>query len=152
MSPRAAARLESMGFLQVYDYVAGKADWGAAGLSLEGTLGPRAGELARRDVPACRLDDRLQDVCSRVAGQDLDQCLVVDERNVVLGRLGRSALAREDDVLVVEAMSEGPATVRPSITAADLLERMRRRDLTSYVVTTSDGRLVGLALRADLER
>jgi Mg/Co/Ni transporter MgtE len=152
MSPRAAARLESMGFEQVYDYVAGKADWGSAGLPLEGTLGPRAGELARRDLPACRLDDRLQDVRRSVASQDLDQCLVVDDENVVLGRLGRSALAREDDVLVVEAMSEGPATVRPSITTEDLLERMRRRNLTSYVVTTSDGRLVGLVLRADLER
>src|SRR6266511_4403171 len=37
MSPRAAWRLESMGFAEVYDYVAGKADWGAAGLPLEGT-------------------------------------------------------------------------------------------------------------------
>jgi hypothetical protein len=27
MSPRAASRLESLGFTQVNDYVAGKADW-----------------------------------------------------------------------------------------------------------------------------
>jgi hypothetical protein len=31
MSPRAAWRLESIGFQHVYDYVAGKADWGGAG-------------------------------------------------------------------------------------------------------------------------
>jgi hypothetical protein len=30
MSPRAAWRLESIGFGQVYDYAAGKADWGSA--------------------------------------------------------------------------------------------------------------------------
>ena len=36
MSPRAAWRLESIGFEQVYDYVTGKADWGSFGLPLEG--------------------------------------------------------------------------------------------------------------------
>jgi hypothetical protein len=39
MSPRAASRLESIGFEQVCDYVAGKADWGSAGLALEGAQG-----------------------------------------------------------------------------------------------------------------
>ena len=55
MSPRAAWRLESFGFEQVYDYVAGKADWGAAGLPLEGMLGPRASDHVRRDVRANEL-------------------------------------------------------------------------------------------------
>jgi hypothetical protein len=31
MSSRAASRLEALGFGQVYDYVAGKADWGSFG-------------------------------------------------------------------------------------------------------------------------
>ena len=56
MSPRAAWRLETLGFTKVHDYVAGKADWGAAGFPLEGTHGPRAGELARRDAPTCALN------------------------------------------------------------------------------------------------
>jgi len=59
MSPRAAWRLESMGFAEVYDYVAGKADWGAPCLPLEVTAAPRVGELARRHVPTCRLDEPL---------------------------------------------------------------------------------------------
>src|SRR6266550_4700590 len=58
MSPRAAWRLESIGFTQVYDYVAGKADWGSFGLPLEGTKGARAGEHVRADVPTCRLEER----------------------------------------------------------------------------------------------
>jgi rhodanese-related sulfurtransferase len=45
MSPRAACRLELLGFTQVYDYVAGKADWLAHGLPTEGeqarSLAPR---------------------------------------------------------------------------------------------------------------
>ena len=32
-----------------------------------------------------------------------------------------------------------------------LLERIRSRNLTSFLVTTPDGRLIGLALRSDLE-
>ncbi len=38
MSPRAAWRLESLGFTRVYDYVAGKVDWFAAGFPREGRL------------------------------------------------------------------------------------------------------------------
>lgn len=62
MSPRAAARLESIGFEQVYDFTAGKAAWGAAGLPLEGENGSesRAGAHVRSDVPACSPSDRLQ--------------------------------------------------------------------------------------------
>ncbi len=36
MSPRAACRLEALGFEQVYDYVLGIADWKAAGIPIEG--------------------------------------------------------------------------------------------------------------------
>jgi CBS domain-containing protein len=48
-------------------------------------------------------------------------------------------------------MTAGPSTVRPSIGVEDLLERMRERNLTSYLVTTPDGRLVGLVRRSELE-
>jgi hypothetical protein len=94
MSPRAAARLESLGFEQVYDYVAGKADWGSAGLRLEGTNGgkTRAGAYVRADVPSCRLEERLEDVCERLDESGWDTCFVVDERRVVLGRIGRRAI------------------------------------------------------------
>jgi len=57
MSPRAACRLETLGFEQVFDYVEGKADWLARGLPAEGEQADegRAGHLARRDVATCRL-------------------------------------------------------------------------------------------------
>jgi 3-mercaptopyruvate sulfurtransferase SseA len=53
MSPRAASRLEIIGFERVYDYVAGKAAWTSAGLPLEGANGSetRAGTHLRADVP-----------------------------------------------------------------------------------------------------
>ena len=152
MSPRAAWRLESLGFTEVYDYSGGKANWGAFGLPLEGTLGPRAGEHVRTDVPTCSLDDRLQEVRAHVRSSGWDTCLVVNEERVVLGRLGRRALAGEDDVTVEKAMSSGPSTVRPNVTVAAMLERMRRQNLSNVVVTGLDGVLLGLLRREDAER
>jgi CBS domain-containing protein len=136
----------------VYDYVAGKADWGAAGLPLDGTLGPRAGEHVRRDVPTCRLDERLPDVQERVRAGGWDTCVVVSEGGVVLGRLGREALRSTEDVSAEEAMTAGPGTVRPSVTLARITSRMQQRGLSGVLVTRSDGTLVGLLLRADAER
>jgi CBS domain-containing protein len=138
----------------VHDYVAGKADWGSAGLPLEGTRGSdtRVGAYLRRDVPTCRLDERLSDVRARVRAAGWDTCFVVNDEKVVLGRLGRAALAGEDDVSVEEAMSAGPSTVRPSLELDRAVERMRRQNLTALPVTTSEGRLLGLLERDTAER
>jgi Mg/Co/Ni transporter MgtE len=146
MSPRAAWRLESIGFTQVHDYVAGKADWGSAGLPLEGTRGSdtRVGAYLRRDVPTCRLEEQLTDVRVRVRGAGWDTRFVVSDDHVVLGRLGRAALAGDDEVSVEQAMSAGPSTVRPSLELERAVERMRSQKLTTLPVTTSEGRLLGL--------
>jgi len=151
MSPRAAWRLESIGFAKVYDYVAGKADWGSFRLPLEGTKGLRAGEFVRADVPTCGLDDRLQEVRRQVTAAGWDTCIVVNESGVVLGRLGRKALGSEEEVAVEAVMTAGPSTVRPSITLNEIVERMQSQKLTNALVTRSDGRLVGVLRRADAE-
>ncbi len=154
MSPRAAARLASIGFPRVYDYVAGKADWGSAGLPLEGSSGSetRAGAHARRDVPTCRLDEPLAQIRERVEQADWDTCFVVDQEGVVLGRIGRSALQRDDELSVEQAMTPGPSTIRPSARLNDVVARMRKQNLSNLPVTTSNGQLVGLLAREDAER
>jgi Mg/Co/Ni transporter MgtE len=141
-----------MGFERVFDYAAGKKDWGSYGLPHEGTKVPDrvAGDVARRDVPTCLLIDPLNEVRERVRAAGWDTCVVVNEHRVVLGRLGRKAIAADSEETVEEAMTPGPSTVRPSIGADALLERIRARNLTSYVVTTPDGRLVGLVRLDDL--
>jgi len=154
MSPRAASRLESIGFEQVYDYVAGKADWGSAGLALEGAEGSdtRAGAHVRTDVPNCRLDDRLEEVCERLDESGWDTCFVLSEGGVVLGRIGRRAIRGREDVTAEEAMTPGPSTIRPSARLREIVERMRRQNLTNLPVTTSEGRLVGLLTRSSVEQ
>jgi CBS domain-containing protein len=154
MSPRAAARLATLGFARVYDYVAGKADWGSLNLPLEGRAGSetRAGAHARPDIPTCRLDEPLRDVRERVEEAGWDTCFVVDEAGVVFGRLGRSALRGDHDLNVEETMTAGPSTVRPSARLEAMVKRMREQNLGNLPVTTSDGRLVGLLTREDAER
>ena len=91
MSPRAAWRLESLGFTQVYDYAAGEADWFANGLPREGRDAsiPRVGDVADREVPTCQLDDHIGDVRERVRATGWDTCLVVNDERVVLGAPAR---------------------------------------------------------------
>lgn len=110
-----------------------------------------AADLARKDVPVCTLSDALADVRRQVRAAGWDTCIVVNRQRVVLGRLGRKAIASDTDANVEEAMTLGPSTVRPSIGADALLGRMRERNLSSYLVTTPDGRLVGLVRRSELE-
>jgi Mg/Co/Ni transporter MgtE len=69
-----------------------------------------------------------------------------------LGRLGRAALAGDNEVSVEQAMSAGGSTVRPSFELERAVERMRRQNLTTLPVTTSDGRLLGLLERDTAEQ
>ena len=153
MSPRAASLLESIGFEQVYDYVDSKADWGSAGLPLEGENGSetRAGAHLRTDVPTCRPADRLHAVYEQLDASGWDTCFVVDERRVVLGRIGRRAIRNREDVTAEDAMTLGPSTIRPSARLEEMVERMRRQKLKNLPVTTFDGRLVGLLTLRDAE-
>ena len=138
----------------MYDYVAGKADWGSFGLPLEGAEGSatRAGADVRTDVPTCRLTDRLPEVCGRLDESGWDTCFVLDEEGVVLGRIGRRAIRGGEEVTAEEAMTPGPSTIRPSARLRDVVERMQTQNLTNLPVTTSDGRLVGLLTRGDAEQ
>jgi hypothetical protein len=87
MSPRAAWRLEGLGFERVYDYVPGKADWFASGLPKEGRLAliPTIGDAARREVPTSAPVEKIGVVRERK--MSWDSCVVVNKERVVLGLL-----------------------------------------------------------------
>src|SRR6266851_1212826 len=150
MSKRAAWRLETLGFEQVHHYTPGKEDWMAAGLPIEGSKAsiPRVGGVARRDVPTCRLDERVGDVSARVLAKGWDLCVVVNEGNIVLGRLKRAALEGDADAIVRSVMEPGPVTYRPHVVAADAARTLSERHVESVLVTTGDGELIGV-FRAD---
>jgi CBS domain-containing protein len=70
----------------------------------------------------------------------------------VLGRLGRSVLASDDDPTVEEAMSAGPSTIRPDAPLVTIVERLREKGLTSALVTTLEGELFGVLRLEDAAR
>jgi CBS domain-containing protein len=154
VSPRAAWRLETLGFSDVYDYTDGKLDWMAAGLPTEGTSAarPRAADVARTDVLTCRLDEQLGDVSRRAAAAGSEAAVVVNEERVVLGLLRRKELAGDPGQPVEHAMRLGPSTYRPDAAVDEVATFMTDHNLDSTPITTSDGRLVGLLMKEDAAR
>ena len=151
MSPRAASWLEALGFPRVYDYAAGKADWGSFALPLEGTADSSTRVLSvAATVPTCQLDELVPDVAARLPnGWDIS--VVINEENIVLGTLGRNALHSKRQTSVEDAMTAGPSTIRPSARLDDIAIRMRDQNLTRIIVTRSDGLLLGVVRTEDIE-
>jgi CBS domain-containing protein len=138
----------------VYDYTDGKNDWMAAGLPTEGTNAtrPRAGDVARRDVPTCSTGERLGDVRARVEAAGWDACVVVNEERVVFGLLRAKELHADPGSLIEHAMRPGPSTFRPFVAIDKMAKTMAHHRLENAPITTSDGRLVGLLTAADAAR
>jgi CBS domain-containing protein len=135
----------------VFEYGSGKQDWLAAGLPVEGRGAeiPRAGSVARSDVPTCRLDDRLGDVASRARDAGWEAVVVVNEDRVVLGLLRSEELGGDPQQRIEEAMRPGPSTYRPHVHIVEMARLMVEHDLPSTPITTGEGILLGVLRRED---
>lgn len=71
---------------------------------------------------------------------------------MVLGLLREKELASDPETKAEDAMRNGPATFRPDEPAEKIAERMRRRGAAAVLVTTPDGKLVGLLRPDEAER
>jgi CBS domain-containing protein len=153
MSSRAAWRLESLRFSQVYRYAAGKLDWFAFGLPMEGEFGsiPKAMDVVRRNVPTCHLTDNVSEVYKRCQEAGSQVCLVVNEANIVLGRLRGDTWKANPDTPIEAVMENGPTTFRPDNFLEPLTKRMREKKVGSVIITNSDGVLIGVLYRKDAE-
>jgi rhodanese-related sulfurtransferase len=152
MSPRAATRLEQLGF-DVYDYALSKVDWMAHGLPMEGTAGRRetAGSSIREDVATCDLEDRVEAIRQRIDESPYGFALVLADR-VVLGRVRRSRLddASEDES-AESLMEPGPSTTRPHTDPDELASQLERSGASTAILTTPEGELLGVVRGADLQ-
>ena len=139
---------------RVYDYVPGKADWFACGLPKEGRLASvrTIVDAARWEMPTCAPVEKIGVVRERVRKTGWDRCVVVNKEQVVLGLLREKELSSDPKVPVEEAMRNGSATLRPNEPVGNMAKRMQDREATAVLVTTSDGRLVGLLYREDAEQ
>jgi Mg/Co/Ni transporter MgtE len=135
--------------------VFGKVDWLAHALRVEGdrAVAATAGRVARDDYVRCGPDDRAGEVLPRVERSIYPFGLVASDDGRLLGRVRASDLrSAPADTAVSQIMELAPATNRPHRAAKDVAKRLADRDLRWTIITTPDGRLLGVASRADLER
>ena|SRR2546421_265990 len=154
MSPRAACRLETLGFTEVYDYVAGKTEWAAYGLPVEGkkASSPRTANVAVRDVPTVGPKDALRTVKQRMERDGRGVAVVVVGDAIVVGTVGPRGLEGDLGAPVESVMSPGPSTYRPDVELAELVPKLKEQDVNRVVITTPDGRYAGVLFRADAEK
>jgi CBS domain-containing protein len=144
MAPRAACRLEALGFSDVLVYRGGKSDWSAAGLPTEGAeIELRAGAVMH-PAATCSPSDLIGDV--------REESVVIDDDGVVVGRVGAEELDHEPDQRVEDVMKLGPTTVRANEPLQALVERMAKSDVPSILVSDPEGVLLGKLERTDAER
>jgi rhodanese-related sulfurtransferase len=151
MSPRAASRLDQLGF-EAHDYALGKVDWMAHALPMEGTAAtrPTAGSYARDDVATCKLDDVPATIKQSIDSTPYGFALVLAE-GIVLGRVRRSRLdAASEDASAEELMEPGPSTTRPHTDRDELAKQLQRSAVNTAILTTPEGELIGLVRRGDL--
>jgi len=150
ISARAAWRLESMGFQEVYRYTAGKADWLAAGFDTEGTDArkPRLKQILKRNVLTCTPKDRLGTIKNR-RPSPTDICVVLNDRGIVLGLIEGETWDEDPLKTAAQVMAPAPLTFRPDSDAREVMKTMRKEDAVNALVTTSDGELLGFVQRRE---
>ncbi|MEW6471529.1 MAG: CBS domain-containing protein [Actinomycetota bacterium] len=143
MSPRAAWRLERLGYNPVYDYAAGKVDWMAAGLvTVRADPSQRTAlDGADRDPPTCSPEDLVDHAVTTNPGATF---VVVNQHRIVLGRLRANTAGTSGQTRVEDIMEAGPTTVRAHEPLVPLLERMAHRRVEEVIVTTPEGELLGV--------
>lgn len=113
---------------------------------------PQAAGVLHRDAPTCRLTERLGEVRQRVRAAGWAIAVVVNDKDIVLGRLQGEAWQAAPDSTVEAVMDNGPATFRPDSFLEALVRQMRAQEVESVVITNSDGGLMGIVFRQEAER
>lgn len=100
-----------------------------------------------------RLGDPVGPVRERIESSPYGYALVTSDGGnggTILGRLRRSRLDVDPATPAEAVMEPGPSTFRPDLAVDELRERLDKRDLRTAVVSTPEGRLLGIVRRADL--
>jgi len=137
-----------------FDYVPGKQAWYEENLPREGKAAEETwvGDVADATVPTCHLSDRIGEIRERIRTDGRETCVVINEQRVVLGLLRKKALDADPNATAEQVMHEGPSTFRANLSLEEMLKFQREHNVkTSSLITTRDGRLLGIISRNDLE-
>ena len=118
----------------------------------EGEVADRvtAGRLMHDDVVTVSLTERIGTAQRLIDESPYGYALVVSADATLLGRLRRSA-CDDPDATAESVMEPGPSTVRPDTPADELAMRLRDRGLKTAIVTTPEGRPLGVLSLRELE-
>lgn len=134
-----------------------------ANLHPGGKLGKRLMRLEQlmhsgESLPAVRADTSMRDVIYEMSRKGLGMTCVVDEGGRLQGIITDGDLRRHMtrravlDQCAADVMTRGPVTVAPAMLAAEALNLMERRKITSLVVVGPEGRVDGVVHLHDLWR
>lgn len=123
----------------------GKVDWRAAGLPTHGSsVHGRILEVIEPDVPTCRPTEPVLNAIRRAKETGWDLSVAINDQGIVQGRLRLDRLAPDAQGAVVDHMEPGPATIRADADLAQMRQRMADRHVSSLIVSTPEGRLLGV--------
>jgi Mg/Co/Ni transporter MgtE len=109
-----------------------------------------------RESVTCRLNETASGLRQKLEAAGEEVAIVVDPHHVVLGRVRlnslKDAATPNSNPLIEELMDADPATIRPDVTIADVVESFQKRRGRTFLVTTLDGELMGVLHREDAER
>jgi predicted transcriptional regulator len=150
MSPRAACRLEQLGFTDVSDYAGGKMAWMGAGLPTEGSVADdeRVGALARPVAPTCDVSTPVEQLRARAPEDTF--AIVLADGDVVVGVVTLDRLPAQGPTTAGDVMDPGPSTFRPSLPIIEGHEYVEKNDLDHLLITRLDGTYIGIVTRQQL--
>jgi CBS domain-containing protein len=130
-----------------------RGDWLARGLRTEGEAAgrTRAHHFASAEVVIARVEERAEDIARRIGASSFPFALVASGDGTVLGRLPQSLAGASSGKRADEVMQPGASTTRGDTEATTVLDRLKRDDLSYAIVTTPEGRLIGVVRRSDIE-
>jgi CBS domain-containing protein len=108
----------------------------------------RAGAIARTNVVTCSVDETVGELDPR---WDDEPLAVMLHGDVVIGVVKAEVRGLPASTPLLEVLQPEPPTVRPSITARELARSMDKDGEWWVLVSTSDGKLIGLICRDDLD-
>jgi CBS domain-containing protein len=137
-----------LGFDEVFDYAGGKLDWMGYGLPVEPEQSDETVfDRMLRQFPTCEPGESLAAAKERALEMGTKLCPVVNQKGIVLGVVTEERWDGDSATPVEEAMESGPTTLRPYITAKDADERLVEAHKEACLITSSDGKLMGIFRR-----
>ena len=125
-------------------------DWLACALPADGEeQSSMVFEQIEHRVPTCGLRDSVGEAKRRANEMGVSICAVINEENVLLGVVESNEWKTDRAIPVEQVMKPAPSTLRPSASVKHATELIAKHSLAAILITTSDGKLLGIFKRQE---